>query len=250
MLALAVAAAYLARSVPGATVESLRAELWLTDQALGTLLSAFAGPFALGLPLGAWLARGERRRVRILALGLAVAGVVWKTKSRLPAEPAPAAQKKPAPMPATQRVTTRAQKPRASGASAVAAAVTTSPSARIRRRRRSPRASHAPAGRPSANGPAKAESSVPSAWSVSHSSDRRLSTVAPGPERARSAAVTASASAARPARDARPLEPSGEWVTAGQTNPRAWDGRDLRVGAQGTFLASQKPAGSARNAPR
>jgi MFS family permease len=73
-LALAVAAAYLARTVPGATVESLRAELWLTDQALGTLLSAFAGPFALGLPMGAWLARGERRRLRILAVGLAVAG--------------------------------------------------------------------------------------------------------------------------------------------------------------------------------
>jgi MFS family permease len=74
-LGLALAAVYLARAIPAAVAESLRAELWLTDQALGTLASAFAGPFALALPVGAWLARDGRRRLHLFAAGLAVCAV-------------------------------------------------------------------------------------------------------------------------------------------------------------------------------
>lgn len=72
-LALAIGAAFLARAVAAGSVESLRAELWLTDQALGTLASAFAGAYAVALPAGAYLARG-RARMRLLAAGLALCG--------------------------------------------------------------------------------------------------------------------------------------------------------------------------------
>jgi MFS family permease len=68
-----VAALFLARAIPGASAESLRAELWLTDQALGTLASAFAGAYAAGLPAGAYLAR-RSLRMRLLAGGLALCG--------------------------------------------------------------------------------------------------------------------------------------------------------------------------------
>ena len=46
LLAAALAGALLPRALLGAAVEGLRAELWLTDQALGTLVTAFAGAFA------------------------------------------------------------------------------------------------------------------------------------------------------------------------------------------------------------
>ncbi|HYD43056.1 MAG TPA: MFS transporter [Anaeromyxobacter sp.] len=72
-LTVAVGATILARAVAAGTVESLRAELWLTDQALGTLVSAFAGSYVVGLPAGVWLAvRGGR--LRGLAAGLLVCG--------------------------------------------------------------------------------------------------------------------------------------------------------------------------------
>ena len=73
LLVLAFAATFLSRAVAGAEVESLRAQLWLTDQALGTLVSAFAGAYAIGLPAGAALG-ARRRRAALLAAGLAVCG--------------------------------------------------------------------------------------------------------------------------------------------------------------------------------
>ncbi|HET6438680.1 MAG TPA: MFS transporter [Anaeromyxobacter sp.] len=73
-LALVVGATFLARAVAGSAVGSLRARLWLTDQALGTLASAFAFPFALSLPLGAVLGR-RRRFGAVAAGGLALCGV-------------------------------------------------------------------------------------------------------------------------------------------------------------------------------
>lgn len=74
LLLLAFAATFLSRTVAGAVVESLRAELWLTDQALGTLASAFAGTYAIGLPAGAVLS-ARRGRAGLLAAGLALCGV-------------------------------------------------------------------------------------------------------------------------------------------------------------------------------
>lgn len=73
-VALAIGASFLARAVAGGSVESLRAELWLTDQALGTLGSAFAGAYAAALPAGALVARSGRR-TRLLAAGLALCGL-------------------------------------------------------------------------------------------------------------------------------------------------------------------------------
>jgi predicted MFS family arabinose efflux permease len=73
-LTLAIAAAFLARAVAGGSAESVRAELWLTDQALGTLASAFAGAYAVALPAGAHLARRGRRR-RLLGAGLGLCGI-------------------------------------------------------------------------------------------------------------------------------------------------------------------------------
>ena len=71
-LTLAIGATILARAAAAGTVESLRAELWLTDQALGTLVSAFAGGYVFGLPVGVWLAK--RGRLRSLAAGLLLCG--------------------------------------------------------------------------------------------------------------------------------------------------------------------------------
>ena len=73
LLVLAFGATFLSRAVAGAVAESLRAELWLTDQALGTLVSAFAGAYAVGLPAGAALG-ARRHRAGLLALGLALCG--------------------------------------------------------------------------------------------------------------------------------------------------------------------------------
>jgi len=73
-VALAIGATFLARAVAGGSVESLRAELWLTDQALGTLASAFAGAYAAALSVGAFAAR-PGRRTRLLAAGLALCGI-------------------------------------------------------------------------------------------------------------------------------------------------------------------------------
>jgi predicted MFS family arabinose efflux permease len=73
-LTLTIGAAVLARAVAAGTVESLRAELWLTDQALGTLASAFAGSYVAGLPIGVWLAiRGGRLRSLVGGLFLCAA---------------------------------------------------------------------------------------------------------------------------------------------------------------------------------
>jgi predicted MFS family arabinose efflux permease len=73
LLALAFGATFLSRSVVGAVVESLRAELLLTDQALGTLVSAFAAGYAVALPAGA-LFTLRHRRARLLAVGLTLCG--------------------------------------------------------------------------------------------------------------------------------------------------------------------------------
>lgn len=74
LLVLAFGATFLSRAVAGAEVESLRGQLWLTDQALGTLVSAFAGAYAVALPAGAALG-ARRRRAALLAGGLALCGM-------------------------------------------------------------------------------------------------------------------------------------------------------------------------------
>jgi MFS transporter, Spinster family, sphingosine-1-phosphate transporter len=81
LLALAFGATFLARAVTGAVVESLRAELWLTDQALGTLAAVFAGAYAIALPAAAALAPRAGRRpllvAGLLVCGAATAASAW-----------------------------------------------------------------------------------------------------------------------------------------------------------------------------
>jgi len=72
-LTLALGAAFLARAVIGPVVESLRAELWLTDQALGTLQGGFSGAYAAALPASAALA-ARRNGSRVLAGALLLCG--------------------------------------------------------------------------------------------------------------------------------------------------------------------------------
>jgi predicted MFS family arabinose efflux permease len=71
--ALAFAAAFLTRSVAGALVEGLRRELWLTDQALGTLVTVFAAAAAVSIPAFAALG-GRVARPRLLAAALLLCG--------------------------------------------------------------------------------------------------------------------------------------------------------------------------------
>ncbi|MGC3996278.1 MAG: MFS transporter [Anaeromyxobacter sp.] len=68
-LGLALGAAFLARGVMGPLVGQLRAGLWLNDQALGSLLAAFAAAYAAALPLTAALAE-RRPRPQLLAWAL------------------------------------------------------------------------------------------------------------------------------------------------------------------------------------
>ena len=70
---LAFATAFLSRSVAGALVEGLRRELWLTDQALGTLVAAFGAAAALAMPTFAALS-SRFARPRLLALALLLCG--------------------------------------------------------------------------------------------------------------------------------------------------------------------------------
>ena len=73
LLALAFGGTFLSRAVAGSVAESLRAELWLTDQALGTLSAVFAGAFAVALPAAAALSARFGRRA-FLVVGLVVCG--------------------------------------------------------------------------------------------------------------------------------------------------------------------------------
>ena len=72
-LAAVLAGALLPRALIGASAEGLRAELWLTDQALGTLVTAFAAAFAAALVAPAVLAPRLRGSVLLVA-GLLLSG--------------------------------------------------------------------------------------------------------------------------------------------------------------------------------
>ncbi|HVO18898.1 MAG TPA: hypothetical protein VMU15_06565 [Anaeromyxobacter sp.] len=72
-LAAILAGAFLPRALIGAAAEGLRAELWLTDQALGTLVTAFAAAFAAA-PLAPARLAPRLRGPALLAAGLLLCG--------------------------------------------------------------------------------------------------------------------------------------------------------------------------------
>jgi predicted MFS family arabinose efflux permease len=73
LLALAFGGTFASRAVAGAVVEGLRAELWLTDQALGTLVAVFAAAFAVALLASARLSARLAARP-LLGAGAALCG--------------------------------------------------------------------------------------------------------------------------------------------------------------------------------